>query len=60
MEKRRARRGCLGSRARARLVNSRVVERLIKKLIETGGWRDASRLVNEEDEAIAWVTSREN
>ncbi len=42
------------------LVNSHIMELLIKELIELGGWRDASRLFNKEDEAIAWVTAQEN
>lgn len=39
------------------LVNSHMMEMLFRQLIELGDWRDASRLFNDEQEAIAWLMS---
>ncbi len=40
------------------LVNSHLMEMLVRDLIALGDWRDGSRLFNKIDDAIAWITDQ--
>lgn len=39
------------------LVNSHLMELMVKKLIQRGDWRDASRLFTKEEDALSWIAS---